>query len=196
MAEYASIAAARAAGATGTDDAVRTAVRRASAFVDRITRDVFDQRPMTVLRGVDVNGVVRLPATPLTITDVRVPGAPAGLPPITGYRLAGTSLYLGASIGGWDVLRNHDPLHYRGGSAPVQVQITGTFGRATVPADVAEATALLAASLTGSVTTVNAEGDADLGTPPQVPPLDAVDVTDPVVLGLLLPFTRPAVLVS
>lgn len=202
MAQYATIAQARAEGATGTDAEVTAAIRLASARVDQHTRDVHDRRTLTHLRGVDGNGVVRLPYPAVAVTDVRVPGQPAGTPSITGYRLAGDTLYLGASVGGWDVLRNHDPLHYAiggvGQASVTKVQVTADYGPAVTPADVAEATARIAAGLTpGAAGTVNAEGDADLGTPPGVPLLtEDDDLADPTVLALLAPFTRPRALVS
>lgn len=198
---YATLAEARAQGATGTDAEVQAALDRASLVIDQITAAWWDSRTATVRAHVDRNGVARLPRRPITVTAVRVPGATTDLDAST-YRvetadtLGGRNrILLGGTLGRWDPLRNHDPLRYGPDTEPQEVEVTGTFGSATTPAAITEATARLAASYAGGATTVNAEGDASLGTPPQVPSLDLADIP-PLVLSLLDAYMPPKIRVS
>lgn len=201
---YSTVAAARAAGATGTDPQVQAALDLAGQQIDTLTSQWWNSRVATVRVQVDRDGYARLPRRVQTVTAVRAVG---GLSDVT------PSLYLvessavlggldrlriaGSGSGRWDVLRNHDPLYYMGHQdrQPTSLDVTGTFGVDPTPAAISEAEARIAARITGAATVVNAEGDADLGTPPQVPDL-TYPTGDPQVDALLRPYIPSKVRVS
>lgn len=201
---YSTLAAARAAGATGTDAEVQAALDLAGAQIDTLTSEWWNTRVATVRVQVDRDGYARLPRRVQTVTAVRPVGGLSDLTP--SLYLVESSAVLGgrdrlrlagSGDGRWDVLRNHDPLHYMGHQdrQPASLDVTGTFGVDPTPAAISEAEARIAARITGSPTVVNAEGDADLGTPPQTPDL-TYPTGDPQVDALLRPFIPSKVRVS
>lgn len=192
MASYCTVAQARDAGAVGGDADVAAAIVDASDRVDDYTRTIFDQRTLTVEADVGADGYARLPLPALTVTEVRWAGLAGfgGIIDPSAYTLSQAlrpgdtdSLQLIGGGYGWagglDTVVGMES-YRRGQVAPSyerrRLQVTGTFGRATVPGSVVRATALIAAALTGGGTnaaTVNAEGDVDL--PPRVPSMGAED---------------------
>lgn len=201
---YSTLAAARARGATGTDLEVQAALDLAGQQIDTLTGQWWNTRQATVRVQVDRDGYARLPRRVQTVTAVRPVGGLSDLTPSlyrveSGAVLGGRDRLLlgGGGQGRWDVLRNHDPLHYVGQAVagPPSLDVTGSFGVAPTPAAISEAEARIAARITGSPTVVNAEGDADLGTPPQTPDL-TYPTGDPQVDALLLPYLPSKVRVS
>jgi hypothetical protein len=182
---YCTLAQARTAGAVGTDSDVNAAIMDATARVDRYTRTIFDTRALTVETDVGADGYARLPLPALTVATVAYAGLGAFAPalPTSSYQLSQAlrpgdtdSLQLiagGFGFGSLDTVVGAESYRQGGTSyARRRIVITGTFGRASVPAAVTRAAALIAAAITGGGTdgsAVNLEGDVDL--PPRVPSL-------------------------
>lgn len=182
MSAYVSLEEARSAGASGSDAEVLAAIEAASARVERYTRDVFEPTLLTQTLDVLPDGVVRSVKRIIAVDSVALYGVASPLDP-TGWRLEsdGTILVL-AFIGGGDITINGaEP--YNGGWANLmtrepRVIVTGTFGWATPPYDVKQATALIAAAirgadvLTDSATTSGTAADAEGNVLPVVPPFN------------------------
>lgn len=157
---YATVAAARARGATGTDDEVVQAISDAMVRVDRYTGDRFLPTTMTVVAEIGVDGVAVLPRRVQSVTAVRYVGATTDLV-ATAYRVRSAD-----TPGDVDAVElatyGYDDLivgaeSYNGGWGSLnrvgrRIEVTGSFGWAAVPPDVARATAFLAADLTSTGT--------------------------------------------
>lgn len=210
-AAYCSVEEARAAGADGADAEVLAAVHEASDRVDTFTGGWWAPRTETVRVRLDDDGWVRLPRTLQTIDSIAVEGGAQPYPYSGEHRIERSSMLggrdrlalLGFGLGlhddlrvGWESYRTPHPSVYRRTLA-----VTGTWGTTDTPDRVRRATALLAAGLTVPGTAggeVNAEGDADLGSPPRVPVLQEAPASgtgSDVVDALLLPL-RHALRVS
>lgn len=213
---YATIAAARAQGAEGTTVEVAAAIAEAELRVDRYTRSSWAARVRTVQVALDSGGMAVLPAridTAQPIT-VRALGATADLP-ATAYQVTSSDtlgaldrLYLGA--GRHDVLvAGAEP--WNGGWAGLlgdtrEVLVTGTFGPAVTPSQVAAATAVLAASITapsplgtGTASELDADDEGNAVTITEAgPDVPAGQRTtgNATVDAMLAPYVRARVLVS
>lgn len=171
---YCTIDQARAAGATGTDPEVSAAITAAGVLVDARTGTWWEPRDVTVRLRVGADGFT---PCPWVIQDVDTVTPLGGSSPLS----AAAYTVLSSTIpGGVDALAirsgGADPLvvgaePWNGGWANLLasvgdlVDVAGTFGPATTPAGVAQATAVLAAWLrsTGGVEPrldVDAEGNS------------------------------------
>lgn len=168
---YCSVAQARAAGAEGSNAAVQAAIASAELRVNRYTGVTWGRRSRTVVVTVGDDGRALLPApidTAQTIA-VRAVGATSDLAP-TAYQVTSSDVQgqLDAIYLGWG---GSDPLvvgaePWSGGWAGFlaglqQVQVTATMGE-VIPPEVADATALLAANITGGTSPGTPVGTADL----------------------------------
>lgn len=161
---------AREAGASGSDAQVDAAIAAAEVRVDRYSGQRWAPTDMTVVARVGAKGVALLPRqidanAPVA---VRYVGTTADLP-VSGYQVTSSrqiggidAVYLGAG-GGSILIAGAEP--YNGGWGNLlprtgQVMVTGTFGTAATPYEVALATALLAASITGAGPTDTVPGPA------------------------------------
>lgn len=172
---YCTVAQARAAGAEGSNAEVQAAIASAELRVNRKTRTAWGRRQRTVVATIDADGRALLPSpidTAQAIT-VRAVGATSDLA-ATAYQVTSSDTVgqLDAIYLGWG---GSDPLvlgaePWNGGWAGLltgirQLQVSGVMGVVTPP-EVAQATALIAASITagtspGSTTGVSGELDAD-----------------------------------
>lgn len=155
---YCTLAQARAAGATGTDQEVTDAILAARRRIDRHTGDTFAPTLMELVGRVSPDGTVLLPrivrsidrVTPVGRTDPlattawralssRTPGQVDAV--LIGGVGVGDPLIAGAEpwMGGWANLL--------GGLATGQVEVVGSFGWDEPPVEVAAAAAILAASI-------------------------------------------------
>lgn len=169
---YATLAAARTAGAVGTDAEVTAALAVADALVLRYTGGVFAPTPMVVVARV-TDGVVHLRVRVQTVTSVTPVGSALPMP-ASAYRVLSSETpgqIDAILLGGWgtyDVtVLGAEP--WNGGFRNLyagfeQVQVAGVFGWATTPPEVVDAAAALAAWRTqGGSLLPAATGDA---TPP------------------------------
>lgn len=174
---YCTRALARRRGASGTDEQVDAAILWATETVDRLTGQWWQSRTESLLVWLETDGSVRLPRHVQTITEVRVTATDVVLDPLR-YRL------LPAGMTGARVLAvTYPPLER------TALTLTGTWGWSTTPEAIAEATARLAASFTGTGYEVNSEGDATAGLPPTAPALTPDDLS-PITRALLAPHLR------
>jgi hypothetical protein len=173
LAGYCSIAQARAAGATGTDQQVADAIVAARKRIDRYCSDTFAPTRMEVVTNVRADGTALLHRrvrsvetvtpvgrdTPVTegaylVTSSRTPGqVDAVLFGAGGER--GDALIVGAEPwnGGWANLI--------GSLATGQIEVVGSFGWDETPAEVITASASLAALITGGGAGVGPDVDDD-----------------------------------
>lgn len=198
MSAYCSRDQARDAGATGSEAEIDAAIAAASSRVTRFTRELFEPTVTTLVRPIGANGFVLTHmriigvtavrylgvATPIVVDSYRVQSSTV-LGQVDAIILAGTLSWsdmtvLGAEPwnGGWANL-------LRGVDDEPQVEIDGTFGYATAPEDVAEATAIVAAQLRGRDKTPEGSGsstsptDVEGNVIPVVPPfVDAGENSD------------------
>lgn len=149
---YANLAAARSAGAVGTDAEVTAALVAADALVLRYTGQVFTPTPMVVVARVTA-GVVHLHVRVQSVESVTPVGSTLPLP-TTAYRVLSSevpgqidALLLGQA--GFDItVLGAEP--WAGGyanlyAAAEQVTVAGVFGWSTTPPEVVDAAAALAA---------------------------------------------------
>lgn len=159
---YATIAQARAAGATGSDADVEALIEAAMVRVDMHTREWWEPRTATVVARVEVDGTCLLPRR-VRVVDTVTPRVRAGVTatalPATAYRVS-TSATLGdvdavligsGAGGGWDDLVAGAE-SWAGGWAGLfgrwaaeQVEVAGEWGHDAPPSAVSQATALVAA---------------------------------------------------
>lgn len=156
---YCTVAQARAAGATGTDAEVTAAILAAQQRVDRFTSEIWETRPATTVRArFRGDGLALLPRRVQTVDSVTYAGSTVPLG-AAAYRVRSSAVigdvdaveYV-SGMGSWnDLVVGAE--RWNGGWANLgvgsrdQVLVVGTFGHETTPAAVAEATALLAASI-------------------------------------------------
>lgn len=171
---YCTIAQARAAGATGTDEEVTAAIATARRLIDRYTGSVWEPTEATVVARVAADGTALLPWPVRTITSVTPVGSPTAIA-AAGYTVL-SSLVPGqvdaVVLGSLSVA---DPLvvgaePWRGGWANLlgstmrtgQVTVAGMFGPDSVPPEVQDAAAQLAAwRRSGGTFTARTEPDTD-----------------------------------
>lgn len=160
MATYCTIEQAKSAGARGSDAEITAAIERASLRVSRYTGETFEPVAKTKRVKLGRDGRALVHERIVSVTAVRWAGVqqPIG---VDGYRvessivdgvqdaivLAGSQSWADVTVlgaepwaGGWAGLSSQ-----RRGDEKLDVE--GTFGWATAPEDVAEATALVAAHL-------------------------------------------------
>lgn len=158
---YATIAQARAAGATGTDAQVTAALADARLRIDAYTTAWWEPTPATIVARVS-RGIAVLPYRVIAVTAVESVAAPGTALPASGYLVTSSStpgqidsvrfgsaagsygdpLVVGAEpwAGGWSNLFTELSLR--------QASIVGTFGTAVTPAVVTASAAALAAQST------------------------------------------------
>jgi hypothetical protein len=146
---YCTVAEARTAGATGTDDEVEAAILAAQEIITTYTGELFASVDLTV--SVPAGPPALLPYRVQSVSAVRAVGSDADTA-TTSYRVTSSSV-IGEvdaveAIGGGSLASSH----------PYRITVTGTFGYADTPAAVTRACALIAAHLTK-----HPEGDDQAG---------------------------------
>lgn len=186
---YCTVAQAKAAGATGTDAEITAAILAAQQRVDRFTSEIWETRAgVTVRARFRGDGLALLPRRVQTVDSVTYAGATVPLG-TAAYRVRSSStigevdaIEYVSGLGGWnDLVVGAE--RWNGGWANLgvgsrdEVLVVGTFGHTTTPAPVAEATALLAASISTSggeaPTGTDAEGNASGLRDPELTPTGA-----------------------
>ncbi|OKJ06821.1 hypothetical protein [Kitasatospora sp. CB01950] len=155
---YCTVAQARAAGCTGTDDEVTGWIARAQAVVDAYTQQAFEPTDLTVAGTVSSRMRILLPRRVRTISAVRLgtgPGDTEYTVPVSAYRVT-SSAVLGqvdavqlAEFGYNDLVAGAES--YAGGWAGLwgrwgsDALVDGSFGYDAPPSGVDLATAMVAA---------------------------------------------------
>lgn len=167
---YASIDQARAAGATGDDAAVVTALGTARRLVDAYTSAWWEPTAASIVASVGADGLVLLPRVVRTVDRVSPVGGVEAAYPVSGYRVYSSDTLgqvdgVQLAAGAWAdaTVVGAEPWH--GGYANLfggvqRVTVTGTFGAAAPPPEVVDAAAALAAWRTtgGSLIAATAGG--------------------------------------
>lgn len=194
MTGYCSEQQARDAGATGNAASVLAAIDAASLRVERYTGDVFAPVAMTLQLPVGRDGTVRPGKRIVSVDSVTWLGTASPLVPSSysvsssATRGARDQIALVGALGWADVtVLGAEPwndgwagLSSRFGYSDPQVVVVGTFGWATVPFDVAAATALIAATIRAADDTPDVDApaassksvDSEGNVLPVVPPFD------------------------
>jgi hypothetical protein len=159
---YCSIDEAKSAGARGSNDEITQAIADAQERIDRYTGDVFEIVPLTIEADVDREGYAYLHRRIVTIDSVTWLGAPTPIDAYA-YRISSSATAVGgrdrielASALGWSDVTVLGAEPWNGGWAGFasrygspRVSVVGTFGWATVPGQIRDACAQLAAYLRG-----------------------------------------------
>lgn len=184
MSSYCSVEEAKSAGATGSAAELNEAIQQASERVERYTSELFQPTVLTLVRAVDREGRVLMRKHVGSITSVSWLGVASPLV-TTAYRVVGDVIYLSGALGWADVtVLGAEP--WNGGWANLathggeqRVEVTGTFGYASPPADVRQATALIVAAIRGAdvdsevpTTRADAEGNVLPVVPQQTQQVD------------------------
>lgn len=153
---------AKSAGARGSIAELDAAIADAQERIERYTSDVFEPTQLTIEADVDSEGFAYLRRRIITIDSVSWYGVATPID-AAGYRVSSSSnpggrdrIELAGSLGWADVTINGaEPwnggwLGYASRYGPPRVVVEGTFGWQTVPSQVRDACALLAAHLRGA----------------------------------------------
>lgn len=153
---YATLAQARAAGATGTDAEVQAAIDAGRRLIDRHCADTFAPTRLTIVSAVRNDGTALLWRTVRAIEAVRMVGGGT----IASWRALSSrtpgqvdAVIVGGYGFGDPLIAGAEP--WRGGWANLygqlatgQVEVTGVFGWDAPPPEVVNANAILAAAIT------------------------------------------------
>lgn len=167
-----------------TDAQIIDAISQARERIDKYTSDTFEPVTMTALVTVGADGVALLPRRMISVAAVEFLLAP-GVPLAASQYLATSSGAIAGQIdqlvlygNGWGNVDTIVGLESWNRDTSLgarrQLLVTGSFGWSAVPDAVHDAAVLLAVAQLGGpgqTASVNAEGDADLGTPARVPEL-------------------------
>jgi len=150
---------------------VAGAITAAQKQVEQYTGDLFEPTTKTIYTETNRNHVADLPYSTISITEVKSADTETALAADAWTFENGTVPRIRISlINAWSILiAGAEPYSYRS-TQVARLNVTGTFGTATVPAPIAQATALLAAQFLASTGfgALTAEAQALIGVPADV----------------------------